>query len=101
MTLMPSLRKTSSKAAANLLSRSWIRNRVRSNSPVKLRLRACWVTQPPVGLVVQPARWDAAATEFDEEQHVEATKRDRLDGEEVTGEHARGLLAEEGAPARA
>jgi hypothetical protein len=25
--------------------------------PVKLRLRACWVTQKPVGFVVQPARW--------------------------------------------
>jgi hypothetical protein len=54
---MPSLRKTSSKEAANLLSRSWIRNRIRSNRPVKLRLRACWVAQAPVGLVVQPAKW--------------------------------------------
>ncbi len=25
--------------------------------PVKLRLRACWVTQAPLGLVVQPANW--------------------------------------------
>ena len=25
--------------------------------PLKPRLRACWVTQAPVGLVVQPARW--------------------------------------------
>jgi len=55
--LDPSLRNTSSKAVVNLLARSWIRNRVRSNRPVKLRLRACWVTQAPVGLVVQPARW--------------------------------------------
>jgi hypothetical protein len=52
--LIPSLRKTSSKAAANLLSRSWTRNRTRSNTPVKLRLRACCVTQAPLGLVVQP-----------------------------------------------
>src|SRR5712691_1385857 len=57
MTLMSSLRKTSSKAAVNLLSRSWMRNRIRSNTPVKLRLRACWVTQAPLGLVVQPANW--------------------------------------------
>ena len=57
ITVMPSLRKTSSKAAVNLLSRSWIRKRMRSNSKVKLRLRACWVTHAPVGLVVQPARW--------------------------------------------
>jgi hypothetical protein len=41
----------------NFISRSWIRNRVRSSSPVKQRLRACWVTQAPVGLVMQPARW--------------------------------------------
>src|ERR687888_475641 len=45
------------EGSRELLSRSWIRNRIRSNKPVKLRLRACWVTQPPVGLVVQPARW--------------------------------------------
>src|SRR5882672_4251037 len=36
---MPSLRKISSKAALNLLSRSWIRKRVRSNRPEKLRDR--------------------------------------------------------------
>src|SRR6266540_1877298 len=57
MTSIPSLRKTSSKVPLNLLSRSWIRKRIRSKMPVKLRLRACWVTQAPVGLVVQPARW--------------------------------------------
>jgi hypothetical protein len=49
ITSIPSLRKTSSKAALNLLSRSWIRNRVRSKTPVKTRLRACCVTQAPVG----------------------------------------------------
>jgi hypothetical protein len=43
---------------------------------------------------------DAAAAKFDEEEGVEATQRDRFDGEEVTGEHARGLLAKEGRPAR-
>src|SRR6266540_4414463 len=44
---------------------------------------------------------DAAAFEFDEEEHVEASERDRLDGEEIAGEHAGGLLAEELPPARA
>jgi hypothetical protein len=64
-------------------------------------LRACWVTQAPVGLVVQPAKADAAAAELDDdEEHVVATERDRLDGEEVAGEHARGLLAEELPPAQ-
>jgi hypothetical protein len=32
------------------------RNRTRSKKSVKLRLRAWWVTQAPVGFVVQPAR---------------------------------------------
>jgi hypothetical protein len=45
------------KRGLNLLSRSWIRKRVRSRMPVKLRLRACCVTQAPVGLGVQPAIW--------------------------------------------
>jgi hypothetical protein len=38
---------TSSKSALNLLSRSWIRNRICANRPVKLRLRSCWLTQAP------------------------------------------------------
>jgi hypothetical protein len=40
---------------------------------------------------------DAAAAKFDEEEDVEATQGDRLDGEEVTGEHARGRLAKKAA----
>jgi integrase len=52
---MTSLPDTSSNDRVNLLSRSWIRNRTRSKTPVKLRLRACWVTQAPVGFVVQHA----------------------------------------------
>jgi hypothetical protein len=52
-----SLRKTSSMAALNLLSRSRVRKRIRSDRPAKLRLPACWATQAPLGLVVQPARW--------------------------------------------
>src|SRR5262249_53130501 len=43
---------------------------------------------------------DAATFELDEEEHVEAAQADRLDGEEIAGEHAGGLLAEELAPAR-
>jgi hypothetical protein len=37
----------------------------------------------------------AAVSEFEEEEHVVAAERERLDGEEVTGERAPGLLAEE------
>src|SRR5919199_4257663 len=44
---------------------------------------------------------DAAAFELDGEEHVEAAQRERLDGEEVAGQHARGLLAQELPPARA
>ena len=49
--------KTASKAAANLLSRSRIRNRNRSarSSRSMSRLRACWVTQAAVGWAVIPA----------------------------------------------
>jgi hypothetical protein len=68
--VMPSLRKTSSKEPLNLLSRSRIRNRVWSSRPVRLRLRAWWVIQAPVGLVVAPAMWDAPAFELDEEEDV-------------------------------
>src|SRR5215831_12207604 len=42
----------------------------------------------------------AAASELDEEEHVEAAQRERLDGEEIAGEHAGGLLAQELPPAR-
>jgi hypothetical protein len=56
---------------------------------------------PVAGRVGRAARQvDATAAELDEEQHIEATKRDRLDGEEVAGEHAGALLAEEVPPAR-
>src|SRR5512133_3045643 len=57
---------------------------------------------PVAGRVGRAARQvDASAVELDEEQDVEATERDRVDDEEVAGDHARGLLAEEVAPARA
>jgi hypothetical protein len=48
--LMPSLRKTSSKAWLNFVSRSWMRNRKGCSLPSSMtRLRACWVTQRPSG----------------------------------------------------
>src|SRR5262249_14452987 len=57
---------------------------------------------PSAGRVGGAAReGDAAARAFDEEEHVEAAQRDRFDGEEIAGKHARGLLAEELAPAGA
>jgi hypothetical protein len=52
---MPSLRNTSSKGPLYLLSRSRIRKRMPWSEKSSPRLRACWVTQAPVGLAVQPA----------------------------------------------
>src|SRR5450756_1709319 len=55
----PSARNTSSKLAVNLVSRSRIKNfvgRARS-ARTKLRLRACWVTHSPAGLVVMPVAY--------------------------------------------
>src|SRR5438874_544524 len=43
---------------------------------------------------------DAGALELDEEEHVEAAERDRLDREEIAGEHGGRLLAQEKPPAR-
>jgi hypothetical protein len=59
MIWMPSLAKMASKSRVNLLSRSRIRNRNgdRWCRSVHANWRACWVTQAPVGLAVQPARW--------------------------------------------
>jgi len=41
---------------------------------------------------------DAAAVEFDEEQHVVAAQRDGVDGEEVAGEDPGCLVAKERRP---
>ena len=55
---MPSERNTSSNPAVNLLSRSWIKNRIGSlrSTNVAMMLRACWVAHSPVGFAVMPAR---------------------------------------------
>jgi hypothetical protein len=41
---------------------------------------------------------DAPAANLDEEEHIEATQRDRLDGEKVAGEQARSLAAQRRRP---
>ena len=56
-TVTPSVRRTSSRPVTNFAWRSRIRNLTSSSAPERLRLRACWVTQWPSGLVVVPARW--------------------------------------------
>jgi hypothetical protein len=97
----PSLRKTSSKARLNLLSRSWIRNRAgvaRSESD-QANWRACWVVQRPSGVRGAACEVHAPAAEFEEEEHVEASEPERLDGEEVAGDNRTGVGTQEVAPA--
>jgi hypothetical protein len=98
ITVMCSLWKTSSKAALNLLSRSWIRRHIRSKEAGEAEV-AHLLGYPGAGRVGRAAcQVDAPALELDEEEHIEAAQRDRLDGEEITGEHAGSLLTKELAP---
>src|SRR5262249_48081879 len=82
---MLSLRKTSSKAALNLLFA------VVNEKPHPLEQTgeaevARPLCHPGTGRVSGAAReMDATTPKFDEEEHVEAAQRDRLDGEESQG----------------
>lgn len=51
--------------------------------------------RPPVGLGGAARQVDAAALKLEEEKHVEAAQRERLDGEEIPGEYRGGLPAQE------
>ena len=97
---MPSLRKTSSKGPLYLLSRSRIRKRTPWSEKSRPRLRACWVTQAPVGLRGAAGEPDAPAAVGDEEQRVVAAQEHALDGEEIARDDARRLRVQELAPAR-
>jgi hypothetical protein len=83
-----SLRKTSSNGPEYLLSRSRIRKRIRSRSPVKLRLRACWVTQRPSGFVVQPASQTRRLGAGAHQAYRNGGQVDREDLPRSTGERA-------------
>ena len=54
----PRFAKTASKSRVNLLSRSRTRKRagVDRSPSVQVNCRACWLTQAPLGVAVQPAR---------------------------------------------
>jgi hypothetical protein len=94
MTLIPSLRKISSKAALNLLV-AVVDQEPHALEEAREAEVARLLRDPSAGRVAGAAREvNAAAPELDEEQDVEAAERDRLDGEEVAGEHARRLLAD-------
>jgi hypothetical protein len=58
MILIPSVRKTSSKAAVNFVSRSGMRKRksLPAFASAIERFLACWVTHASVGRAVQPPR---------------------------------------------
>src|SRR4029450_10459689 len=100
---MRSEAKTASKASVNFGSRSRIKNLpclMRSAKSMS-RLRACWVTHAPVGLVVTPRMWTRAAGNLDHKQHVQTPEQHRVDVEEVAGQDPLGLRGQELPPAQA
>jgi hypothetical protein len=103
MIATPSLRKTLSKSRVNLLSRSRMRKRtgVVLSAKSQVSWRACWVTQAPSGLRVQPTQVDAPTAKLDEEERVQPLQADRFNGQEVDGKHALCLRAEKLAPRKA
>jgi hypothetical protein len=58
------------------------------------------VTQAPAGIRCHAAEVDAASCEFDEEQHIQASKPDGVDGQKVTGDDRRRLRVQELRPAQ-
>ena len=92
-TWMSSLRNTSSKAAAELAV-SIVDQEPHPLEDTGEAEVAGLLGDPGAGRVRRAAREvDAAAFEFDEEQDVEAAERERLNSEEIAGEHARRLPA--------
>src|SRR6266540_6287806 len=99
MTRAPSERNTSSKAALNFASRSWMRNRAGRGRSARIIFRLRLLDDPgAVGITRRAAQMHAPALELDEEQDIDPSKGQRLDGEEVTCNEARRLLAQECAP---
>jgi len=94
---MPSERNTSSNAAVNLLSRSWIKNRIGSARSTKSSMMfACLLGRPCPGRVRGDARQiHLSSGELDEHEHVEATEQHGVDGEDVAGDDPAGLGPQE------
>lgn len=74
-----------------------------------LRRRGCTVHTTSDGQIrafvtysetVETGQVDASAADLDEEEHVQPSQRDRLNGEEVDCEHARCLCAQERTPGK-
>src|SRR5438477_1497022 len=73
ITSMPSAVDTVWKAAVNLVSRWWSRDRspaARRSRSISM-FRACWATQAPVGWAVTFDDMNAAGGDLHEEQHVD------------------------------
>src|SRR5919204_5156928 len=103
ITLIPSERKTSSKTAVNLLSRS----RIRTRRPLLLlgdrHDQVARLLRDPgaVRISGHAGQMHAPTLELDEEEHVQASQPERLDREEVTLHDPSRLLAQELPPAHA
>jgi len=95
----PRTRSRSALAPESFGSRSWISSRKgRPCSPSCMRrFRACCVTQARSGLGVQATN-SSRRVARDEEEHVDPLQPKRLDREEITGERAGSLLAQERPP---
>jgi hypothetical protein len=87
---MPSLRKMASKSRVNLLSRSRTRKRaeVARSGKVQGELARLLCHPGAAGIGRTTREMNAATAKLDEEEHVQPLQRDRLDCEEVDGEHA-------------
>jgi hypothetical protein len=66
--------------------------------PAPTRFRACWVTQPPSGLAVTPARWTRRVSSS--MTHSTSSRRSHTVStvQQVAGEDPSGLLAQERPP---
>src|SRR6266536_4337132 len=97
---MPSERNTSSNAAVNLLSRSWIRNRIGcvGSTTVSMMLGACWVADSPVGFAVIPARYTCRVASSMKHKHIQPPEQHRVHGEEVASDDPAGLGSQELSP---
>jgi hypothetical protein len=63
------------------------------------RLRAAGMVQAAVGWAVTPRIWNPSGANFHDEQDVESAQGDGVEGEEIGGQQAGGLSAQEAPPA--
>src|SRR5437588_12876438 len=100
MTLMFSLARRVSKARGNFASRSWIRKRTVWSWSSSSNQKVARLLQHPggVGLAGAGEVRNSAASDREEDEHVEAAQPNRVDSEEVAGEDRVGMCSQEAAP---